>query len=99
MPAHINRAPEEGSAIDPVCVDQHIDISDPSSGIQNSKSPSNPDSSEPEMDFGPWLIVSRQRGGNRGRGGGSRATHVTSGSAATRDVRAPESRGAASHSV
>lgn len=30
-----------------------------------------------DSDYGPWLLVSRRRGSARGRGGGTRATHVT----------------------
>lgn len=46
--------------------------------------PSNTDiSMEPmdsslELDFGPWMLVARQRGRAHGWGGNSRASHVTS---------------------
>lgn len=37
----------------------------------------------PDSDFGPWLLVSRRRGSTRGRGSGTRATHVAHGAAVT----------------
>lgn len=52
----------------------------------------------PEMKFGPWLLVSRRRGRARGRGGGTgRAAHVTLRSAAGPDTEDTESRGTALH--
>lgn len=36
----------------------------------------------PDLDYSPWLLVSRRRGSTHGRGGGTRATHMTHNAAA-----------------
>lgn len=46
-----------------------------------------------DSDFGPWLLVSRRRGSNRGRGSGPRAPHVTHGTAAALSPVVGPSRG------
>lgn len=76
-----------------------MDTSDPLLGPQNIDSSTAPDFSVPETDYGPWPLVSRWRGGFRGRGDGTHATHVSTGSAVNREARVFESRGAASYSA
>lgn len=53
----------------------------------------------PEADFGLWLLVSRQRGGARRRGGGSRVPRVFPNTAADPCPNVGNSRGVVSRST
>lgn len=71
-------AVETGSGTVSVVQDQRMDDSDPPPACPLPESLEN---ETPESDYGPWLLVSRRRGGTRGRGGGARASRVTQGCA------------------
>lgn len=53
----------------------------------------------PETDYGPWLLVSRWRGGTHGRGGGARASRLTNGVVADPSSEIDVARGAAPRSL
>lgn len=53
----------------------------------------------PESHYGPWLLVSRRRGGSRGRGGGPRASHVTLRNAVVQEQGNLLSRGEVSRNI
>lgn len=55
--------------------------------------------SPPDTDFSPWLLVSQWRGSSRGRGGSSRANHVTLGDVAILGPDAIKSRGTSFHNI
>lgn len=46
-----------------------------------------------DSNYGPWLLVSRRRGSTHGRGGGTRATHMTHSAAAEQSPEVVLSRG------
>lgn len=99
MPAHNPRAPVESTVSAPACTDQQMDPPDTVLGPQNINPSSDPDLSVSELDYGPWLLVSHRRGGFRGCGGGTHATHVHTGSAVVLKTRVSKSRGVPSHSA
>lgn len=76
--------------------DQHMDDSDP---VPPGPSSETLDDVTPETNYGPWLLVSRRRGGTRGRGGGSRPGRATIGAAADPSSEATVARGAAPRSL
>lgn len=83
-----------GSSLVSGVPDQRMDETDPIPSLHTSE---NSDVTVPpaeENDFGPWLLVSRRRGGTRGRGGGTRASRMTSDAAADPSPDIPLSRGA-----
>lgn len=92
LPVRVTRMSVEGSNQVSLGMDQCMDISDPPTHTSHDGGSSK--QYLPEMEYGPWLVVSRRRGRARGREGGARATHVTTRTAA--DATAPfiKSRGA-----
>lgn len=53
----------------------------------------------PETDYGPWHVVSCQRGRARGHGGVSRDTHVSARTTAETNDPFADSRGTVSHGI
>lgn len=65
------------SHLDPEFANQNTVVDDPCPKPSLSEVLTDSISSSPETDYGPWLLVSRQRGRAQGRGGDTRASHPT----------------------
>lgn len=83
--------PVEGSNQTPLGTDQCMDICEQPVQTLLSDGPS--EQNIPEMDYGPWLVVSHLRGHARGHGGGAHATHMTTRTAAETITPITDSRG------
>lgn len=90
------RLVETGSGMVSAVHDQCMDDSDPPPACPLPESLEN---ETPESDYCSRLLVSRRRGGTRGRGGGARASRVTQGVVVVPSPEANKYRGATLRSL